>query len=172
MLVRRENEADLAAIDEVHRRAFEAEARHGVEPLEVGLVRALRTDSSWVPQLSLVAQRAGRVIGHVVVTRASIAGDAAAGLGPLGVLPAHQRAGVGSALMHAVLGAADALEIPVVVLLGHIGYYPRFGFVPASDLGIAAPERDWGAHFQARPLAAWNVGIRGQFRYAAPFSAM
>ena len=172
MLVRRESLADVEAIDEVHRRAFPAEAGSGVEPVEVGLVRALRADPAWVPALSLVAERGGAVVGHVVVTRGSLDGSDAAGLGPLGVLPAHQGVGVGAALLHAVIGAADALDIAVVVLLGHTGYYRRFGFVPAADLGIAAPDPAWGGHFQARPLAAWGAGISGTFRYAAPFAEL
>ncbi len=71
--------------------------------------------------------------------------------------------------MHAVLGAADALGEPVVVLLGHTDYYPRFGFRPAAELGIEPPVAEWGAHFQARPLSAYDPGLRGPFRYAAPF---
>ena len=172
MLVRRESLADVAAIDEVHRHAFAAEVGPGVEPGEVGLVRALRADPAWVPALSLVAECKGGVAGHVVVTRGSLDGGEAAGLGPMGVLPTRQGVGVGTALMHAVLGAADALDIAVVVLVGHTGYYPRFGFVPAVDLGIAAPDPAWGAHFQARPLAAWRAGIGGIFRYAAPFDEL
>jgi putative acetyltransferase len=172
MLVRRETRADVDAIDDVHRRAFAAQAGPGVEPVEVGLVRALRTDPAWVPALSLVAQRDGAVVGHVVITRGSLDGAEAAGLGPMGVLPAHQGLGVGTALVHAVLGAADALDLAVVVLVGHVGYYPRFGFVPAVELGIAAPDPSWGAHFQARPLAAWKGNIRGTFRYAAPFDEL
>ena len=71
--------------------------------------------------------------------------------------------------MHAVLGAADALGNAVVVLLGHVDYYPRFGFVPAASIGIEATDPTWGEHFQARPLSAWTPGLRGVFRYAAPF---
>jgi putative acetyltransferase len=74
--------------------------------------------------------------------------------------------------MHAVLAATDALDYPLVVLLGHVDYYPRFGFVPAASLGIEAPDPGWGAHFQARPLAAHHPGLRGRFRYAAPFAAL
>ncbi|MCT2588041.1 N-acetyltransferase [Actinophytocola sp. S1-96] len=112
---------------------------------------------------------AGGVVGHVVCTRAMVGGVPVLGLGPLGVLPEWQRAGVGSALMHAVLGAADALDEPVVVLLGHTGYYPRFGFRPAVELGIVPPVAEWVAHFQARPLSAYRSAIRGDFTYAAPF---
>lgn len=166
MLIRREVPADIDGIDEVHRRAFDG-------PAEAGLVHALRADAGWVPALSLVAEDAGgRVAGHVVCTEGSLAGVAAVGLGPIGVLPSSQRAGVGQALMHAVIAAADALDYPLVALLGHLDYYPRFGFVPASTLGVVAPNAEWGDYFQARPLAAWHAGLRGSFRYAAPFDAL
>src|SRR5262249_32298386 len=91
------------------------------------------------------------------------------GLGPLGVLPEQQGHGAGAALMHAVLGAADALNYPVVVLLGHLDYYPRFGFKAASTLGIVAPDPAWGDHFQVRTLRTWSSDLAGPFRYASPF---
>jgi putative acetyltransferase len=126
-----------------------------------------------VPALSLVAESApdgsGSVISHVVCTEGAIGDAVALGLGPIGVLPGHQADGVGAALMHAVLGAADALGYPAVVLLGHTGYYPRFGFVPGRSIGIEPTDPAWGEHFQARRLAAWTPATRGTFRYAAPF---
>jgi putative acetyltransferase len=74
--------------------------------------------------------------------------------------------------MHAVLGAADALDEGVVVLLGHPDYYPRFGFRPAAELGIEPEVPEWASHFQARPLAAYHPRLRGVFRYAAPFGEL
>ena len=166
MLIRRESPADGSGIDEVHRRAFPG-------PVEADLVHALRADAGWVPALSLVAEDAGgMVVGHVVCTEGAVVETAVVGLGPIGVLPHLQRTGVGSALMHAVIAAADALDYPLVALLGHLDYYPRFGFVPASSLGVTAPEPKWGDHFQARPLAGWHAGLEGVFRYAAPFQAL
>lgn len=162
VLIRREVPDDISAIDVVHRAAFDGE-------VEAKLVRALRADAGWLPALSMVAVDGDEVVGHVVCTRATIDGSPALGLGPLGVLPARKRSGVGSALMHAVLGAADALDETVVVLLGHTDYYPRFGFRPATEFGIVPPVAEWGAHFQARPLAAFRPSMRGQFTYAAPF---
>ena len=171
MLIRRELPADAGAVDDVHRQAF---AAPGVaEPVEVVLLRALRTDPGWLPALSLVAEDAGGgIAGHVVCTEGAIGDRPVVGLGPIGVLPAKQRAGVGSALMHAVIAAADALGYPAVLLLGHLDYYPRFGFVPAASLGVVAPNAKWGDHFQVRPLAAWTAGMGGTFRYAAPFQAL
>ena len=74
--------------------------------------------------------------------------------------------------MHAVLGAADAPDVPLVLLLGHPEYYPRFGFRPAVELGVTPPG-PWGPRFfLARPLSAWQPGIRGEFVYAKPFTGL
>lgn len=163
MLIKRERPEDVATIFEVHEAAFET-------PLEANLVTALRASDAWLPPLSLVAEDAGRIAGHVVCTRAHVAGTPVLGLGPLGVLPTHQKRGVGSALMHAVLAAADALNEPAVVLLGHTDYYPRFGFEPALDHGIEPPVPAWGAHFMVRPLSTYDPAMRGPFAYAQPFN--
>ncbi|WP_091558068.1 GNAT family N-acetyltransferase [Micromonospora pattaloongensis] len=173
MLIRRETTADLEAIRAVHAAAFADPRRPGVTPSEAGLVDALRASDAWLPALSLVATDPdGGVVGHVVCTRARVGSRPALGLGPLGVHPAVHRRGVGSALMHAVLGAADALDEPLVVLLGHTDYYPRFGFRPAVELGVTPPEPRWGAHFQARPLTAYDPSLRGEFAYAQPFNEL
>lgn len=169
MLIRRETAADIDPIDAVHRAAFARPGSRG-EPPEVDLVHRLRADAGWVPALSHVAEdTAGAVVGHVVATVGAIGRHPALGLGPLGVRPGHQRRGVGGALMHSVLGAADALGYPVVVLLGDAAYYARFGFVAASRVGVVAPEPSWAEHFQARALVAWTPDVAGTFRYARPF---
>lgn len=165
VLIRRERSEDVAAITEIHESAFET-------AVEAGLVTALRASDAWLPALSLVAEDAGELVGHVVCTRAHVADRPALGLGPLGVRPAHQKRGVGSALMHAVLAAADALNEPIVVLLGHTTYYPRFGFQPATAYGIEPPVPSWGAHFQVRPLSTYDPTLRGPFAYAQPFNEL
>lgn len=174
VLIRRETPADVEAIRAVHAAAFAAPDAGGGVPVEATLVDALRADEGWLPAYSLVATDPdGQVVGHVVATRGLVAGQPVAlGLGPLGVLPGWQQRGVGTALMHAVLGAADARDEPLVVLLGHPDYYPRFGFRPAVELGVTPPQ-PWGPqYFQARPLGAWRESIRGEFRYAAPFDEL
>lgn len=169
VLIRREDPSDAAAVRAVHAAAFADNAAPGQEPLEAGLVDALRQTDAWLPELSFVATESQKVIGHVVCTRGQVDTAAALGLGPLGVLPEWQQQRVGTALMHAVLGAADALGEPIVVLLGHADYYPRFGFRPAAELGITPPVAEWEPHFQVRTLTTYDPSIRGEFAYAEPF---
>lgn len=76
--------------------------------------------------------------------------------------------GIGSVLMHAVFAAADAPELPEVVLLGDTGYYQRFGFRPAESLGVRTPDPSRGAHFQIRTLRA-RSGRSDDFYYASAF---
>ncbi|MCA2224777.1 GNAT family N-acetyltransferase [Nonomuraea aurantiaca] len=169
VLIRRESPADIPYIRDLHAAAF---ARGADSPghAEARLVDALRACEGWIPELSLVAtDTSGTISGHVVCSRASAGSYPVLGLGPLGVLPAFQRRGVGHALMHAVLGAAEALGEPLVVLLGHRDYYPRFGFRPAEEYGIIPPDASWGPHFQVRTLTTYMPEIRGEFVYAKPF---
>jgi putative acetyltransferase len=166
MLVRRESATDIEAVAAVTTAAFGGDA-----PVETRLLAELRRSDAWMPRLSLVAVADdGRLIGHVVCTRGHIGSAPALGLGPISVHPDAQRQGAGSALMHAVLGAADALDEPVVVLLGDPAYYRRFGFRLAAEYGITPPVDEWAPHFQARPLHAWTSELRGRFAYAEPFS--
>jgi putative acetyltransferase len=167
MLVRRETPADYDAVAAVHDAAFGG-------PSHPALTEALRAGGYVDPALSLVAVDAeDHLVGHVVCSRGDLDGRPAQGLGPIGVLPDRQGDGVGSALMHAVLGAADALGEPFVVLLGDPAYYRRFGFVAAREHGIEAPDPSWGEYFQVRTLSAWESArhdsLRGTFTYAPPF---
>lgn len=167
MIVRRESPGDRAAIFAVHAAAF---ARPDVDVApEARLVDWLRDDGDLLPALSLVAVIGGEVVGHVACSRARIGGQSSLGLGPLGVLVEHQRRGVGSALMHAVLAAADALDEPAICLLGDPGYYRRFGFESAISAGVDPPDPGWAQHFQIRRLTAGASLMPGVFRYAPAF---
>jgi putative acetyltransferase len=117
----------------------------------------------------VAATPAGDVVGHVLCTRGHVGQAPVLALGPLTVRPDSQRRGVGSALMHAVLGAADALDEPLVALLGSPAYYRRFGFRLSSEYQILPPKPEWQPHFQVRVLAAYQPSIYGTFAYPAPF---
>ncbi|WP_221348534.1 GNAT family N-acetyltransferase [Streptomyces beigongshangae] len=184
MLIRRETPADIPAARAVIAAAFATPATSATpdrDPVEATLLDALRTCDGWLPELSLVAvdeddeddkddkDDKDEVVGYVVCTRGHVDGTPVLGLGPIGVRPGHQRRGTGLALVHAVLGAADALGEPLVALLGSPAYYGRFGFRAGSGLGVLPPDPAWGEHFQVRTLTSYEPTLRGTFRYAEPF---
>jgi putative acetyltransferase len=173
MFLRREQPGDEAAIAAVHRTAFARPDDPDTEPPEVELVSSLRASDAWIPTLSIVAVVDEQVAGHVVCSRATI-GDTipVLGLGPLGVHPDFQDGRVGTALMHAVIAAADSLGEPLIALLGSPAYYERFGFEPAADHRIAAPRDEYGEDFQVRHLTGATGTERGPFRYPEPFDAV
>ena len=166
MIVRRELPADHDAVRALHLAAF------APSEVEANLTDELREDAGFLPHLSLVAVEGERIVGHVIATRGWLEpfGTPVLGLGPLGVLPDRQRGGVGTALVHALLAVAEAADERLVALLGSPDYYRRFGFEPAAELGITAPDPAWGVHFQARLLN--GPPLQGAFRYAEPFNRL
>ena len=169
MLIRREGPEDAAAIREITAAAFG-------RPAEAALVDELRDGEAWLPVLSMVAvsmvDGESSVTGHVLCTRGHVDGAPVLALGPLSVRPDRQRAGVGSGLMHAVLGAGDALGEPLVALIGDPRYYGRFGFRPGGKYQITPPVAEWQPVFQVRVLAGYRPGVRGTFRFAGPFDGV
>lgn len=169
MLVRREQPGDVPSVRRVVAAAFSRPGNSTDLPVEVTLLDRLRADEAWLPRLSLVAESpGGEVIGHVVCTRGTVDGIPVLGLGPLAVRPEWQRRGVATGLMHTILGAAEALNEPLVALLGDPGFYGRFGFRQSVRYGITAPNPEWEDHFQVRVLSGYR-SHPGTFRYAEPF---
>jgi putative acetyltransferase len=159
---RPERPGDAPAVRRVVLAAFDAVG-------EADLVDALRADPAWIDGLSVVAEAPdGEIVGHALLTRCHVGEVPALCLAPCSVLPAHQRSGAGSAAVRAVLAAARERGERFVIVLGHPGYYPRFGFGRASTHGIrlsaeVPDEALMALSLTADPLPAGTV------RYAAPF---
>jgi putative acetyltransferase len=133
--IRRETDSDIDAVHRVNEVAFG-------QPGEAALVDALRENGADI--LSLVAERGGEVVGHILFSPAHVVSDDgeetdAVALAPIAVLPAHQRTGVGAALIEQGLTTLREAGHGLVIVLGHAAYYPRFGFVPASMFSIRCP---------------------------------
>src|SRR3982074_1867177 len=173
MLIRREQTGDIEVVQAIVAAAFARPNTPQQVPVEVTLLDELRASKSWLPCLSLVAADpvSSEVVGYVVCTRGTINVSRVLALGPLAVRPDWQRRGVGAALMHAVLGAADALDEPLVGLLGNPEYYARYGFRASSEFGILPPNPPWGKHFQVRTLSAYR-SMPGTFTYPEPFNKL
>jgi putative acetyltransferase len=165
MVIRPESEADYAAVAEVTAGAFGSED-------EVRLVEAIRACEDFVPELTLVAQEDGRIVGHIMFSYSALEGSDTRllQLSPLSVAPDRQGTGIGSALTRESLRLADERGEPLVLVLGHPTYYPRFGFRPASTLGLVAPKPEWsGDAFMAVPLTAYDPALRGRVTFAPAF---
>jgi putative acetyltransferase len=165
ILIRTETDADHRAVERVNELAFEQEG-------EARLVAALRSPAC----LSLVAELDGKIVGHVFFTPVTVEGadlDGPIALGPMAVTPEHQRQGIGSELVRAGLDVCRAAAVPAVFVLGHPGYYPRFGFAPASPVGF---DCEWDVPpgvFQVIELDAGALhGLGGLVRYAPEFSQL
>jgi putative acetyltransferase len=125
--IREELPSDVTFIRDVNGRAFERDQ-------EGKIVDALRSNGAAL--LSLVATLYGQVVGHIMYSPASIGEVTGAGLGPMAVLPEHQRQGIGSELVMAGNQRLKNAGCPFVIVVGHASYYSRFGFKPASTQGI------------------------------------
>jgi putative acetyltransferase len=126
--IREERLDDIAAVRDLNRRAFGQDQ-------EANIVDALRNNGAAL--LSLVATVDDRVVGHIIYSPAVIGGNIeGAALGPMAVLPEHQRQGIGSKLIEAGNRKLKDAGCPFIIVVGHADYYPRFGFRPASEHGI------------------------------------
>jgi putative acetyltransferase len=166
MRLRAETEADYPAVAEVTAAAFGQQD-------EVRLVEAIRACEEFVPEFTLVAEDEGRIVGHVMFSYSALEGSDTRllQLSPLSVVPDRQSRGIGSALTRESLRLADERGEPLVLVLGHPTYYPRFGFRRASTLGLLAPNPEWPDEaFMAAPLSAYDPTLRGRVTFAPPFN--
>jgi putative acetyltransferase len=90
-------------------------------------------------------------------------------LGPLAVLPSHQRRGIGSALVIEAVRATEACAEPLILIEGNPRYYERFGFRRSDESGIEAPVGVDQQYFMVRPLTAYDPALRGRAVYSEPF---
>lgn len=131
MNIHEENFADINTIWNINADAFETEA-------EANLVNALR--DSGCTFISLVAETDNIIVGHVLFTPVELTGNKnklkIMGLAPMAVLHQYQNKGIGSKLVKTGIEHCKSQGYDVVVVLGHPGYYPKFGFVPSVAYGI------------------------------------
>lgn len=167
MIIRQEKPTDKDEIFSVVEAAFlSAEQSDGNEQF---LVNALRKGEAYIPALSLVAEEDGRIIGHILFSRARVQGKTVLALAPLSVLPECQRSGVGTALISAGHDIARGLGYEYSVVLGSELYYPKYGYVPADELGIFPPFDVPRENFMAIRLRDDAEQISGVLEYAKEF---
>ncbi|WP_434309970.1 GNAT family N-acetyltransferase [Hominifimenecus sp. rT4P-3] len=167
MTVRTEQQADYESVYWVIKCAFEtAEQSDGNEQ---DLVNALRQSNAFIPELSLVSEINGKIVGHILFTKLQIGRHTALALAPLSVLPPYQRQGIGTSLILEGHKIAQALGYSYSVVLGSEKYYPRIGYLPAEKFGIQPCFEVPSKNFMAYKLCENAPIISGIVKYAEEF---
>lgn len=166
-MIRRETPRDRESIRKVNTLAFGQEN-------EADLVDAIRASDHFIKALSLVAERAGEVVGHILFSRITIETDqgeiGVLALAPMAVKPEFQNQGIGSRLVEHGLQVCREMDYPAVVVLGHAKFYPRFGFIPSSPEGIEPPFDVPDEVFMVLELKPGGLKkVRGSVKYPPAF---
>lgn len=172
--VRDERPEDASAVRDLIREAFG-------QADEADLVARIRQATA--ATVGLVAEtrevdgsNRGRLVGHILFSPVTIDGApqiAAVGLAPMAVQPERQRQGIGTALVATGLDRCRALGIQGVVVLGHPGYYPRFGFEPARRFGLSSDYDVPADTFMALELTPGALdAAEGVIHYHAAFKEL
>jgi putative acetyltransferase len=165
--IREERPEDRAAIRKINEQAFG-------QPQEADLVDALRRNCGDL--LSLVAVADEQIVGHVLFSPVTVGADRekvlGMGLGPMAVLPGHQRQGVGTQLIEYGINKLRIDGCPFIIVLGHPEYYPRFGFEPANRHGIRSEWQVPDNAFMVFVLDQSKMqGVTGVSKYRSEFSS-
>ncbi len=172
--IRSEGPDDADVIRAVVTAAFDS-------PVEAELVDRIRASPEYRPDLAMVAEVGGRIVGHVMISGALVrhAGGerSIVMLSPLAVAPDHQRHGVGASLVQAAVARAEAVGEPIVVLEGNPAYYSRFGFEHSVAFGLTLPLPDWAPSEAGQVLSlcahdGLDPTLRGKVVYPVAFDGV
>jgi putative acetyltransferase len=174
LVIRPETRRDHVAIGRVVAAAFGSQA-------EADLVDRIRASAEYVPEMALVAERGGEIVGHVMISHAVLRnadGDRRiVMLSPLAVDPPHQRGGIGRALVESALQLADSLGEPLVILEGNPVYYGLLGFEHSIRYGIEIHLPSWAPPeaAQVKLLTSFDPDdptLRGTVVYPVAFDGL
>lgn len=162
--IRPKTPADLDAIREINRLAFGQDA-------EADLVDGLRAGG--FVRLSLVAEVDGKIVGHILFSPLPIYTETgvieALSLAPMAVFPTHQRRGIGSKMVEEGLRACREAGHKIVLVLGHPGFYPRFGFSAKLAVPLTSPFGGGDSWMAVELLPGALAGGLGRVEYPPPF---
>jgi putative acetyltransferase len=139
------------------------------------LIEHLRKNRDFLPELSIVAEKDGIIIGHILFFPIQIKSKdnsyKSVSLAPMAVLPEYQNQGIGGKLIRYGLEKCREKGYQSVIVLGHPEYYPRFGFEKASKWGIRPPFEAPDEAFMAIELIEGGLkGISGVVEYPDEYS--
>lgn len=166
MKIRCETPQDDFAIADVNTLAFGQEN-------EAKLIESIRASELYIPELSLVAEIDHLIVGHILFSYIDLVEAETLkvlGLAPLAVRPQFQNQGIGTALVKAGLEIAEAKQEALVIVLGHLQFYSRFGFQSSVIYEIESPFPVPADVFMVKPLTSYQEKYKGKVVYPDTFN--
>jgi putative acetyltransferase len=173
IIIRNENENDYRIVEELTREAFWNLYIPGC--VEHFILHNLRTSADFVPELDFVAEKGGLIIGQIVYSRGTIKNKQGiekevVSFGPVSVMPAFQKQGIGSALIIHSINKARTLGYPAICIYGDPRYYSRFGFRSAEKYDIKTADDKFAVALQVLELKQYKPNnLTGRFIESAAF---
>ncbi|WP_282674091.1 GNAT family N-acetyltransferase [Lactococcus cremoris] len=173
MIIKTINLEDYKEVAELIRESF-SQSEHGYGN-EAELVDKIRNEEGYIKDLEIVAFEDGKITGQGLLSEVSIVNQSQSFKGlvlaPLDVLPAYQGKGIGAAILLELEKRAKILDYSFISILGHESYYPRFGYVPASQYQIQAPFEVPNENFMIKELIDGRLeGKSGVIQYSEAFN--
>ena len=170
IIIRQENAADYKEIDNITRKAFDKSGE-----LVADLINLIRESPNYIPALTLVADKDGKIVGHIMLSHLNLDDNGTlykvVTLSPISVEPKMQKKGIGSLLIKTVIKNADELGEPLIMLEGDPSYYTRFGFKSGKEFGISIALPHWAPEAaMVLPLSKYNQDIKGKIIYPSYFA--
>lgn len=167
LTIRRETKQDYRAVENLVRESFWNVYRPGCT--EHYVLHCLRDDPAFVPELDLVMELDGELIGQIVYVRSHILCSGGKELpiltfGPIGIAPKYKRQGYGKRLLDASLAMARELRAGATAITGNIDFYGKSGFLPAKGKGICYADDPEGDYFLIKELIPGFLdGVTGTY---------
>ena len=155
LIIRNERENDYRAVEQLIREAFWNLYVPGCN--EHFILHNLRNSSDFIPELDFVAEKEGQIVGQIVYSRGIISyargeDKEVISFGPVSVMPAFQRQGVGSALITQTINLARKMGFSAICIYGDPRYYTRFGFRCGEKYEIKSADDKFAVALQVLEL--------------------
>ncbi|MGN1414480.1 MAG: GNAT family N-acetyltransferase [Anaerovoracaceae bacterium] len=167
-IIRFETKEDYREVEHLTREAFWNVYRPGC--MEHYVLHCYRDDSAFVPELDLVMEVDGKIIGHVMYVRSEIKAEDGRRIpimtfGPISIAPEYKRQGYGKILLDYSMEQAEKLGAGALAITGNIDFYGKSGFVPAKTVGIRYEDDPDADYFLIKELKPGFLdGISGLFK--------
>ena len=168
IIIRNETPADYRTVENLTREAFWNVYRPGC--LEHYVLHTFRTDPAFVPELDLVMEKDGEIMGHVMYVRSAIKTDDGRTIpimtfGPISIAPQFKRQGYGKVLLEYSMEKAKEMGAGALAITGNIGFYGKSGFVVSKNRGVRYeddPDADYFLIAELEP--GFLNGITGTYK--------